>query len=158
METRLPSSVERFEVPAVVKLPIDVLSVEKVERTAKFRDEIFEPATVEKLERPSIVIPTVVLRVEKVERIPSFKVDTLDPVTVEKVKKLSCVVDERLEIDVESADCVLEKLYAVAVDRRSQEVEIPLAIRNPTELIPEVSVETVVEMLEPVFVLRTKKL
>ncbi len=53
---------------------------------------------------------------------------------------------------------MLEKLYALAVERRRHEVEIPLAIRKPTELMPEVSVETVVEILEPVFVLRTKKL
>lgn len=158
VERRLPSSVEIFEVPDVVKLPIDVLSVEKVERTAKFRDEIFEPATVEKLERPSVVIPIDVLRVEKVERIPSFKLDRLEPVTVEKVRKLVCVVTDRLEIEVEIADSVLEKLYALAVERRNQEVEIPLAIRNPTELIPAFTVEMFVEMLEPTFVLRVKKL
>jgi hypothetical protein len=88
VERRLPSSVETLELPEVVKLPIDVLSVEKVDRTLKFREDIFEPATVEKLESPSIVTPTAVLRVEKVERIPVSKVDTLDPVTVEKLRKL----------------------------------------------------------------------
>lgn len=158
VETRLASSVERFELPFVVKLPIDVLNVEKLDKTAKFRDEIFEPATVEKLERPSVVIPIDVLRVEKVERIPMSRLDRLEPVAAEKLRKLLCVVADKLEIEVEIADSVLEKLYALAVDRRSHEVEIPLAMRNPTELIPEVSVDTVVEMLEPVFVLRTKKL
>jgi hypothetical protein len=150
--------VEMFDKPAVVTFPIDVLSVEKVDKILKFREEIFDPATVEKLEMPIIVTPIEVLSVEKVERIPVFKLDRLEPVAVEKVRKLLCVVAERLEIDVEIAYCVLEKLNAVAVDKRNQEVEIPLAIRNPTELIPAVSVQTLVEILEPTFVLRVKKL
>ena len=88
VEIRLPSRVERFEVPVSVKLPIEVLSVEKVDRIPKLRDDIFEPATVEKLESPSIVIPTAVLSVEKVDRIPVFKLDIFEPVNEENLKKL----------------------------------------------------------------------
>jgi hypothetical protein len=107
---------------------------------------------------PTVVNAIDVLRVEKVERIPSFRLDKLDPVTVEKLRKLFCVVTDRLEIDVESANSVLEKLYALAVERKNQELEIPFSMRNPTELMPDISVETVVEILEPVVVLSTKKL
>jgi len=64
------------------------------------------------------------------------------------------VVTERLEIDVDIAYCVLEKLYAVAVDNRSHDVEIPLAIKNPTELMPADRVETFVEILDPTLVLK----
>jgi hypothetical protein len=158
VETSCPFRVEILDEPAAVKLPNDVLSVEKVDRISKFRDEMFEPVTVEKLERPIVVMPIDVLNVEKVERIPVFNVDRLEPVAVEKVRKLLCVVADKLEIDVEIANCVLEKLYAVAVDKSNQEVEIPLAIRNPTELIPALTVEMFVDMLEPTFVLREKKL
>ena len=42
---------------------------------------------------------------------------------------------ERLEIEVEIASCVLEKVVAVPVERRSQDVEIPLVVTNPTVLM-----------------------
>jgi hypothetical protein len=64
------------------------------------------------------------------------------------------VATERLEIEVEIAACVLEKVVAVPVERRSQDVEIPLVVKNPTVQIALVRLEVVVEFVTPMSVLR----
>ncbi len=65
---------------------------------------------------------------------------------------------DKFEIDVEIASCVFEKFNALAVDKRSHDVEIPLAVKNPTELIPSCKVLTLDEIFEPTFVLRFDRL
>ena len=57
---------------------------------------------------------------------------------------------ERLEIEVEIASCVLEKVVAVPVERRSQDVEIPLVVKNPTVLMAVVKLYTVLEFVAPI--------
>ena len=55
---------------------------------------------------------------------------------------------------MEIAACVLEKVVAVPVERRSQDVEIPLVVKKPTVLRALVRLEILVEFVTPIKVLR----
>ena len=102
--------------------------------------------------------------------------EKLVEISVRYVPSAFCVVTERLEIaverpicvtekfepdmveskfhDVERPTCNAEKFEPDVVDSKSHDVEIPLVVRNPTELIPKVRGDVIVEDEDPEFVLR----
>ena len=69
------------------------------------------------------------------------------------VENFFSVATDKLEMEVDTHCCVVEKLEPVVVDKRSHEVEMPLVVKKPRELRPAVKVEVIVEKVEPTFVL-----
>ena len=67
VERRLAVTTEKFEVVNTVSRPIDVLSVEKVDKISILTVEKFEPVIVENVERPTIVMPINVLKDDMVD-------------------------------------------------------------------------------------------